>query len=186
MSRSSRPSGVTNTLFQPAISYLARGRTPSPHPKRSDSIDDPEASSNLSLSRQTSKAHSTLDPSDANAGIPLITFSRSPSRSRSPYPRSRSSAAQSEDEDDDFGDIPPATPLFGRGIGGREAKWWKNGSVGRWLFGTKMGWEVWVGLLCAIISGSGFELVVVNQFILLSRFLNKEWACAHSIGPSGC
>ncbi|KAI9708585.1 MAG: hypothetical protein M1820_003803 [Bogoriella megaspora] len=164
MPPSPRPS-VTNTFFQPAISYLSRGRTPSPHHKRSDSLD----SDGAPLSRQASNSHPASVPNH-DGSIPLITFSRSPS----PYPRSRSSAAASEDEDDDFGDIPPATPLFrqGRGRWGERRSWkgWlRNGGFGAWLFGSWGGWQVYVGFLVVFVGGTGFELVMLNRIILWSK-----------------
>ena len=160
------PRVVSNALFQPAIQYLSRSRTPSPHPKRSDSIDESYADG-ITLSRQPSNTNSNAGDFSTGA-IPLITFSRSPS----PYPRSRSSAAQSEDEDEEYDHIPPETPIFASGRVGERRTWkgWlKNGGFGAWLFGTKIGWQIYVGFLVLFVGGTGFELVMLNRIILWSK-----------------
>ena len=175
MNRSSRT--VSNTLIQPALQYLSRSRTPSPHPKRSDAIDD-SYTDGTSLSRQVSNTRSNLRDSSTSS-IPLITFSRSPS----PYPRSRSSAAPSEDEDDEYDNVSPETPIFAQGwIGERRTwkGWLRNGGFGAWLFGTKLGWQVYVGFLVLFVGGTGFELVMLNRIILWS----KSITCPSSPRPS--
>ena len=160
------PRTVSNALFQPALQYLSRSRTPSPHPKRSDSIDEAYADG-TALSRQSSNPNSTFGEFSTGS-IPLITLSRSPS----PYPRSRSSAAQSEDEDDEYDNIPPETPIITTGrIGERRTwkGWLKNGGFGAWLFGSKLGWQIYVGFLVLFVGGTEFELVMLNRIILWSK-----------------
>ncbi|KAL9078827.1 MAG: hypothetical protein Q9157_002268 [Trypethelium eluteriae] len=159
------PRTVSNALFQPAFQYLSRSRTPSPHPKRSDSIDERYLDS-PNLSRQTSNTYSNAG--DFSTGsVPLITLSRSPS----PYPRSRSSAVQSEDEDDEYDNIAPETPIFASArIGERRTwkGWLKNGGFGAWLFETNAGWQVYVGFLILFLGGTGFEVVMLNRIILIT------------------
>lgn len=129
-----------------------------------------------SSSRASSSAsevrHSEREREEDNA-IPLIDFSRS--RSASPYPRSRGSAAQSEDEEEE--EVVESGMLLrplvdgGRKGGSRWARMVKNGRFGGWLMGTWVGWQVYVGLLVAWTGMAGFGLVLMNRFILWSRFL---------------
>ncbi|KAH7057046.1 hypothetical protein B0J12DRAFT_402285 [Macrophomina phaseolina] len=107
--------------------------------------------------------------------VPLVDLSSS-SRTPSPYPRSRGSAATSEDEDD-F-DYEPAASLvrplvaddIGRGGGGGGGGWQKvvRGGLGNFFFGTWLGWQVYVGLLVFWVAGSGFGLLLMNRFVLLT------------------
>ncbi|KAF2036516.1 hypothetical protein EK21DRAFT_83478 [Setomelanomma holmii] len=93
------------------------------------------------------KSHSTQNSqSELQPPVPLIDIG---SRSTSPYPRSRS-AVQSEDEDDDYGIASSVRPLVGHGSGrgGNTARGiFSQGGLGHFLFGTWIGWQVWVGLL---------------------------------------
>ncbi|KAK8157517.1 hypothetical protein BKA80DRAFT_278854 [Phyllosticta citrichinensis] len=107
---------------------------------------------------------------EAQAGaIPLIDISRTPS----PYPRARS-AAQSEDEDEDY--EPAASlvrPLVASDAGnGREGRTWqritRNGGLGKFFFGTWVGWQIYVGLLVFWVAGTSFYLLLMNRFILLT------------------
>ncbi|KAF2097732.1 hypothetical protein NA57DRAFT_40103 [Rhizodiscina lignyota] len=119
--------------------------------------------------RRGSSGDLTLTPTTSRS-IPLIDISRSPS----PYPRSRS-AAQSEDEDEDV-DVPISLrPLIRdaddvserRGVAARRG-WksiWREGGLGRFLFGTWMGYQVYVSLLVIWIGGCGFGLLLTNRFI---------------------
>lgn len=107
---------------------------------------------------------------EAQAGaIPLIDISRTPS----PYPRARS-AAQSEDEDEEY--EPAASlvrPLVASDSGnGREGRTWqritRNGGLGKFFFGTWVGWQIYVGLLVFWVAGTSFYLLLMNRFILLT------------------
>ncbi|KAF2396886.1 hypothetical protein EJ06DRAFT_499448 [Trichodelitschia bisporula] len=96
-------------------------------------------------------------------GIPLIDFSRTPSPS--PYHRQLQNAI-SDDEDDYI----PATlrPLVADS--GDHGTWWRRefakGGIGGFLYGTWLGWQVYVGLLVIWSIGVQFALVLMNRFIL--------------------
>ena len=98
--------------------------------------------------------------------IPLIDISRSPS----PYARSRS-AAQSEDEDEyDYGDTAQSRPLVAKDIGSGPSKYkaalFQRGGLGQFLFGTSIGWQIYMGLLVIWVGGCQFGLLLMNRFIL--------------------
>lgn len=106
---------------------------------------------------------------EAQSGaIPLIDISRTPS----PYPRARS-AAQSEDEDDDYEPAASLVRPLVAADGGNEGRTWqriaRNGGLGKFFFGTWVGWQVYVGLLVFWVAGTSFYLLLMNRFILLSE-----------------
>lgn len=115
------------------------------------------------MSHSSQNSYSELHP----GGVPLIDLSRS----SSPYPRTRS-AAQSEDEDDDFEPASSVRPLVASDIGsGGSAyrKVFRNGGLGEFLFGSWIGWQIYVGLLVFWVGGCGFGLLLMNRFILWSK-----------------
>jgi len=155
-----------------------------------DSIDDID--SDLDSNNYYGNKHDTMDrrshsrhgSQEAGASlaapVPLIDIgsrSASPNQQSHSYPRSRS-AAQSEDEDDDYDyDYEGSSsirPLVGGGRSGYERTGgsWKmvlrQGGLGKWLFGTWVGWQVWVGLLVFWTGGCGFGLLLMNRFIMLT------------------
>ncbi|KAF3050366.1 hypothetical protein E8E11_009212 [Didymella keratinophila] len=154
-----------------------------------DSIDDTDSdleSNNYSSKRKTMdrRSHSRHGSQEAGASltapVPLIDIgsrSASPHQQSHSYPRSRS-AAQSEDEDDDYDyDYEGSSsirPLVGGGRSGYERTGgsWKmvlrQGGLGKWLLGTWVGWQVWVGLLVFWTGGCGFGLLLMNRFIMLT------------------
>jgi hypothetical protein len=89
---------------------------------------------------------------------------------------------QSEDEgyfDEGEEDVPVSLrPLVGgpgafdHADGGRG--WWrsltKSKNLGGFLFGTWLGWQVYVALLVIWSFGVGFVLVLMNRFILWSEY----------------
>lgn len=119
--------------------------------------------------RRGSSGDLTLTPTRS---IALTDFSRSPS----PYARSRS-AAQSEDEDEDY-DVPVSLrPLMhGAGDGSFSSRrldgqrGWKSvfteGGLGRFIFGTWTGSQVYVSLLVFWVGGCTFGLLLMNRFLL--------------------
>ena len=184
--------------FRPAFDYLSNGirsvqlPTTSKHSATAthrrkttndsiDDIDDDLESNNHSSKHGTMdrRSHSRHGSQEAGAGlsapVPLIDIgSRSASPNPHSYPRSRS-AAQSEDEDDDYDyEGSSIRPL----VGGRSSDTlarngsWKmilrQGGLGKWLFGTWAGWQVWVGLLVFWTGGCGFGLLLMNRFIMLT------------------
>ncbi|OCK84661.1 hypothetical protein K432DRAFT_389366 [Lepidopterella palustris CBS 459.81] len=110
-------------------------------------------------------SHSSKNSGELQPGVPLIDISRTPS----PYPRSRS-AVQSEDEDDEFEPVSSIRPLVAEDIGSGGSSGWKkyfrNGGLGGFFFGTWMGWQIYVGLLVFWVGGCGYGLLLMNRFIL--------------------
>ncbi|KAI9794599.1 MAG: hypothetical protein M1816_004486 [Peltula sp. TS41687] len=107
------------------------------------------------------------------ASVPLINLSRSPS----PYSRKRPpSALPSEEEDNDeddedededaFEHILAGRPLVGRDTYPAWLKWFHNGRLGNFLFGTSWGWQIYVVLLSLTVGGSCLGLVLLNRLIL--------------------
>ena len=97
--------------------------------------------------------------------IPLIDFSRSPS----PFARIRS-AAQSEDEDEyEVGDAAQSRPLVAKDIasgGQKKVLLFQRGGLGQFLFGTAIGWQVYIAILVFWVGGCQFGTLLMNRFIL--------------------
>jgi hypothetical protein len=163
--------------------------------------------SNAPMSRPSSSRagaslfHSRDSSGELEPGIPLVDYSRTPSPS--PYRTRTRSATQSEDEDDN---VPVSLrPLVGSNDVDalrREGAWWwrrltKSESLGGFLFGTWVGWQVYVGLLVAWSFCVGGVLVLMNRFILWSEFyiytisvrvetnMMDSWRLQISISPCG-
>ncbi|KAF3044387.1 hypothetical protein E8E12_010053 [Didymella heteroderae] len=145
-----------------------------------DSIDDLDSdlenNNNTTMDRRSHSRHSSQEAGQAGlaAPVPLIDIgSRSASPNPHSYPRSRS-AAQSEDEDDEYELSSSIRPLVGGGRtqyernGGSWKMVFRQGGLGGWLFGTWVGWQVWVGLLVFWVGGCGFGLLLMNRFIMLT------------------
>lgn len=194
---SSRPfARNTSKTFRPAFDYLSNisrsaiqlptskptkqtSRTSTTtthrHKTTADSIDDLDsdiernANSRMEGNRRSHSSHNSQEAGGLAPAVPLIDIG---SRSTSPYPRSRS-AAQSEDEDDDYELSSSIRPLVGGGRStGYERGDWKmilrQGGLGGFLFGTWVGWQIWIGLLVFWVGGCGFGLLLMNRFIMLT------------------
>lgn len=61
-------------------------------------------------------------------------------------------------------------PLFAKDIrsGSSVSRMLKQGGIGRFFFGTSIGWRVYLGLLVFWVGGCQFGLVLMNRFILLT------------------
>ncbi|GAB7366447.1 hypothetical protein MBLNU230_g8243t1 [Neophaeotheca triangularis] len=102
--------------------------------------------------------------------IPTITVSRSPS----PSLRRIRSASQSEDEDyEDLAlsnnDAALSRPLVGHGTStrrGQRAGLWRKGGLGRFLFRTATGHQVYIGMLVFWLMGCQFGLLLMDRFLL--------------------
>jgi hypothetical protein len=184
----------TSKTFRPAFDYLSnisrsavqlptsskqtsKYSTTATHRRKTtaDSIDDIDYDDiEHTATMDNRRSHSRHNSSEQEAGglapaVPLIDIG---SRSTSPYPRSRS-AAQSEDEDDEYELSSSIRPLVG---GGRSAGYergdWKmifrQGGLGNFLFGTWVGWQIWIGVLVFWVGGCGFGLLLMNRFIMLT------------------
>lgn len=179
---------TTSTTSKDAATAAHRRKT------TADSIDgiDADLESNINNNHYNhySSQHSTMDRRSHSrhgsqeagdslaAAVPLIDMgSRSASPNPHSYPRSRS-AAHSDDsggDDDDEFELSSTRLLVGGGRSGFErgaASSWqlvlRQGGLGRWLFGTWVGWQVWVGVLVFWVGGCGFGLLLMNRFIMLT------------------
>jgi hypothetical protein len=162
------------------LSNLSRSAVSDTHHKKSDgytkrrnnsasSLDDTDHSDvEYYAQMEGRRSHSTQNSqSELQPAVPLIDIG---SRSTSPYPRIRS-AVQSEDEDDDYEPASSIRPLVGRGLGrGGDAQRsiFSQGGLGHFLFGTWMGWQIWIGLLVFWVGGCSFGLLLMNRFIMLT------------------
>ncbi|KAF2130367.1 hypothetical protein P153DRAFT_365975 [Dothidotthia symphoricarpi CBS 119687] len=173
--------------FRPAFDYLSNFSRPNAQHardskrKQSDSyvsrrqnstssLDDTDFSDVEQYAKMDGarRSHSTQNSlSELQPAVPLIDIS---SRSTSPYPRTRS-ATQSEDEDDYYEPASSIRPLVSRDMGRGATSWkgvFRQGGLGGFLFGTWLGWQIWVGLLVFWVGGCGFGLLLMNRFIMLT------------------
>lgn len=99
------------------------------------------------------------------SAIPLVSISRSPS----PYARSRS-AVQSEDEEEYDFNVSQSRPLVAKdaaaGDKSNTHRIFQQGGIGHFLFGTAIGWRVYLGLLIFWVGGCQFGTLLMNRFIL--------------------
>lgn len=175
---------ASKNIFKPALHYLSNldpsNKAPSsPQQKYADQNDidsSPPGPSHTQYMAPLRPWHSrdSSGELDHAGGIPLIDYSRTPSPS--PYRTRTRSATQSEDEDE----AAPLSlrPLVADGedeVDELRKNWWRiitnSGSLGEFLFGTWLGWQVWVCLLIIWNIGVGFTLTLMNRFILWS----KKW-----------
>ena len=160
----------SNAFFKPASQYLSPTFETSPNRhRRSDSIDREDVEHGMlspsdaedRLSRKERQRASELTP----RSIPLIDLSRS----RSPLARIRS-AAQSEDEDEfEVGDAAQSRPLVAKDIvtgGQKKIHIFQRGGLGQFLFGTAIGWQVYIAILVFWVGGCQFGTLLMNRFIL--------------------
>lgn len=154
-----------------------------------DSIDEIDSdlennkNSSSGAGKMDRRSHSRHGSGEAGLAAPVELIDVG-SRANSPnpnasslhsYPRARS-AAQTEDEDDEYELSSSTRPLVGGAsfVGGRSMydrgvrMVLRQGGLGAWLFGTWVGWQVWVGLLVFWVGGCGFGLLLMNRFIMLT------------------
>lgn len=183
----------TSKTFRPAFDYLSnisrsvqlpttskqtsKFSTTATHRRKTtaDSIDDIdddiENNATMSNLRSHSRHTSQEEGGSLAPAVPLIDIA-SRSTSPTPYPRSRS-AVQSEDEDDDYELSSSIRPLVGggRGLHYERGNWkmiFRQGGLGGFLFGTWLGWQIWIGILVFWVGGCGFGLLLMNRFIMLT------------------
>jgi hypothetical protein len=102
----------------------------------------------------------------ASPTIPLTNVSRSPS----PFARTKS-AAQSEDEEEyELRNISQATGLVAKdNVAGQRSntqRIFQRGGIGQFLFGTAVGWRVYIAFLVFWVGGCQFGTLLMNRFIL--------------------
>ncbi|KIV99309.1 uncharacterized protein PV09_08970 [Verruconis gallopava] len=178
----------SNNIFKPALHYLSQSipsKTPStPRITHSDP-DDIDSSPFENPLRQWHSRESSgeLDPRSAG-GIPLINYSRTPSPT--PYRGNRfRSATQSSDEGLAEDIRTGLRPLTGNGFESDERRgWWRNmtksENLGGFLFGTWLGWQVYVALLVVWSFAAGFNLILMNRFILWTGVYKFPYPLAHT------
>jgi hypothetical protein len=171
-----KPLDLLSTLSRSAVQLppdSSQHKRADGHKKRrnnsASSLDDTDHSDIENYAQmEPRRSHSTQNSqSELQPPVPLIDIG---SRSTSPYPRSRS-AVQSEDEDDDYETASSIRPLVGHGAGrgGNAARGLlSQGGLGHFLFGTWLGWQLWVGLLVFWVGGCSFGLLLMNRFIMLT------------------
>lgn len=178
------------SFFKPAAQFL--GSTPSPSPashRKSLSLDGSESDTEAGGRLAVMDDHDRKSRSKFRADelmptpMPLIDISRT----TSPYPRSRS-AVQSEDEDDyDFGQAAQRKPLVSKDFVGTSKsnakRIFQKGGVGHFLFGTAIGWRIYLALLVFWVGGCQFGLLLMNRFIFWTG--TYKWASSRGCHHSG-
>lgn len=167
-----RPNPFASTnFFKPASQFLrsTSSATFATH-RKSSSLDELDSDTEAGRRIVTMDGHDRSSYSAYQAGeltpkpIPLVDISRSPS----PYPRSRS-AVPSDDEDDYFGQAAQSKPLVSKDFSGtsksRAKRIFQKGGIGHFLFGTAIGWRVYLSLLVSWVGGCQFGLLLMNRFI---------------------
>jgi hypothetical protein len=169
---------ASNGFFKPASSLLGSSdRFTNATRQRSLSLDD----SDTEAQRHTPEPPpimneaptvSTLNPNriaPSLIGSPTISHTNV-SRSPSPFARIKV-AAQSEDDDEyELRNISQATRLVAKdNIAGERSsarRIFQNGGIGQFLFGTAVGWRVYIAFLVFWVGGCQFGTLLMNRFIL--------------------
>ncbi|GAB7349254.1 hypothetical protein MBLNU459_g8409t2 [Dothideomycetes sp. NU459] len=161
---------ASSSFFKPALQVLqSASRASSPTRKRSLSLDDSDTEAGRrAAGTDDSGSPPSLERHEharAPASIPLVDVSRAPS----PFARNRA-GVQSEDEDEEqFSHAFQGNPLLTKG----HRSWNKDntkrilqrGGLGRFLFGTVVGWRVYLALLIFWDSACHFGLLLMNRLI---------------------
>ncbi|KAI4850211.1 hypothetical protein E4T44_02880 [Aureobasidium sp. EXF-8845] len=169
---------ASNGFFKPASSLLGSSdKFTNATRQRSVSLDD----SDTEAQRHTPKppptmtgpfAVPTLDTNKhtssltAGPSIPLRDASRSPS----PFARVKIPAQSEDDEEYELRNISQATGLVAKDniAGDRSSaqRIFQKGGIGQFLFGTAVGWRVYIVLLVFWVGGCQFGTLLMNRFIL--------------------
>lgn len=169
-------SNISRSVQLPTTKQTAKHSTATHRRKTTadsiDGIDDDDIEARPIMSNLRAHSRNTSQDASLAPAVPLIDIG-SRNASPAPYPRSRS-AAQSEDEDDDDYELSSSIrPLVGGGRGAQyeRSSWkmiFKQGGLGGFLFGTWVGWQIWIGILVFWVGGCGFGLLLMNRFIMLT------------------
>ncbi|KAL1306082.1 hypothetical protein AAFC00_004202 [Neodothiora populina] len=177
-----RPSPFASKgFFKPAAHYLGSALSNNQinftGRRRSLSLDD----SDTEAGRAGIKGGGTMDEdevprtsyltphasTESSAAIPLVDISPSPSPS--PLTRVRSAAQSEDDEDYDTGDGDQGRPLVASSQVSRgrfsAQEVLKRGGLGRFFYGTAVGWRLYLGLLVFWVGGCQLGLLLMNRFI---------------------
>jgi hypothetical protein len=175
-----RPSPfASNSFFKPATSIFGASNSHGIATyRRSPSVDDSDTEAQrFRPQQQQQMMNDALSQTMANRSryspelkpgstVTLTNVSRSPS----PYARSRS-LVQSEDEEEyELRNISQSRPLVAMSEAGeeqtRKQRVFQRGGLGRFLFGTAVGWRAYLGLLVFWVGGCQFGTLLMNRFIL--------------------
>jgi hypothetical protein len=162
----------TPNPFQPALNYLLANNKPKTNHRQSGSQSSIDSDGE---GRQPRMSHK-LSPYNSSSSIPLISISRSPS----PFRRRHSdSNPASETDDDDWGDSVSALrqPFLSQEQGNLTGwrHWLYGGGAGHFFFNTKLGWQIYIGVLVIWLGGCQIGLTLMNRIILWSGFLKDNY-----------
>ena len=165
---------ASNSFFKPAASLLGSANTfNTTTRRRSLSLDD----SDTEAQRHTPEPrYSPVIMKEAPAGpspelrpsptIPIVSISRSPS----PFATSKSTVQSEDDEEYEMRNVSQSQPLVAKdNMGGDRSiaqRIFQKGGIGQFLFGTAVGWRVYLGLLIFWVGGCQFGTLLMNRFIL--------------------
>ncbi|KAI5253112.1 hypothetical protein E4T42_03102 [Aureobasidium subglaciale] len=173
---------ASSSFFKPAASLLGSSNDSSTAAarRRSLSLDDsdteaqrhtPEPPPSLYTMKEAS---STIPPNAKDAfsePSSLATSLRAgTSRSQSPSAKGSSAAQFEDDEEYEMRNISQSRPLVAKSntVGERSSTQsiFQKGGVGQFLFGTVVGWRLYLALLVFWVGGCQFGTLLMNRFIL--------------------
>jgi hypothetical protein len=163
--------------FKPALQYLISSGKTRPHHRQhssSGSLDSEGEYTRTKMSSYNPKSSNEF----RNTSIPLISISRSPSPFRRRQSDSNPASNASETDEDEWGDYPNSArqPFLhepGKFTGWRGLIY--GGELGNFLFNTKWGWQVYVGILVFWLGGCQIGLILMNRIILWSGYLKENY-----------
>ena len=169
---------ASNGFFKPPSSFLGSSNTlTNATRQRSLSLDDSDTEAQRHTPEPppvTNEAPAT-SLMDTNRNDPdLLASSINPcsnvSRSPSPFARPKSAAQSEDDEEYELRNISQATRLVTKdnNTGERTSarRIFQKGGIGQFLFGTAVGWRVYIALLVFWVGGCQFGTLLMNRFIL--------------------
>ncbi|KAI4718427.1 hypothetical protein E4T48_05302 [Aureobasidium sp. EXF-10727] len=171
---------ASNSFFKPASSLLGS----------SNSFSNASRRRSLSLDSDTEAQRHTPEPPSlaavmdeeptastfgaqhnnsellASPTIPLVDLSRS----ASPFAKARSAAPSEDDEEYEMRAMSQSRHLIAKdNIARDQSSAWRifqKGGIGQFLFGTAVGWRVYLALLIFWVGGCQFGTLLMNRFIL--------------------
>jgi hypothetical protein len=169
---------ASNGFFKPASSLLGSSdKYTNVTRQRSVSLDD----SDTEAQRHTPEPPPIMTPAftgptlDTNKHASNLTASptmplRDVSRSPSPFASTKITAHPEDDEEYELRNISQATGLVAKEnvVGERSSaqRIFQKGGIGQFLFGTAVGWRVYIALLVFWVGGCQFGTLLMNRFIL--------------------
>ncbi len=162
--------------FPPAIQYLVSAGRPRSYHRKSSS------SSSIDSNGGGTRSIMALNvPTDScTISIPQTSISRS-SSPPAPFRRRADSDPNSDTDDDDYGYYPRSTQHGNMIFGWR---WWiYGGGIGKFLFNTPVGWQIYIGLLVLWLGVSQIGLMVTNRIIMWSAYLQQNYTSHTKLIP---